>query len=374
MRNRWSLSAAILLLIQLVPAPSAPANELGWQPEKTWVFVVGVLGWKNSDMFGSFPVKNRRDAALVDFFKKSGVPASQIVNLQDKKATQQRIDNAFTEQLKKLRPDDLLIVYYAGHGTKSEDGNDVHLASYDAGDDDVDGWSVNSIPGKIKESKAGRVLWFIDCCYSGQAALAITRHAVGPAYACVTSSAASESSTEHWTFTEALLDALRGESYVDLNHDGAVTLAEFAAHVEADMNAAEEQRSTFASTKGFDPGMVLARAKAPAHPRIGDRAKARDSNGDWYACRIVGARDGKFKIHFIGYEDDEDMWVGPEDLQPITPVRYATGTKVEVLWKKQWYPATVLQAKDGVHLIHYTDYESKWDEWVPSRRIREPKS
>ena len=36
----------------------------------------------------------------------------------------------------------------------------------------------------------------------------------------------------------------------DLNHDGAVTLAEFAAHVEADMNAAEEQRSTFASTKG----------------------------------------------------------------------------------------------------------------------------
>jgi hypothetical protein len=68
------------------------------------------------------------------------------------------------------------------------------------------------------------------------------------------------------------------------------------------------------------------------------------------------------------------MWVAPEDLRPITPVRYATGTKVEVLWKKQWYPATVLQAKDGAHLIHYTDYESKWDEWVPSRRIREPKS
>ena len=53
---------------------------------------------------------------------------------------------------------------------------------------------------------------------------------------------------------------------------------------------------------------------------------------------------------------------------------FAKGTKVDVLWKKHWYPATVLQAKDGVHLIHYTDYDSKWDEWVPSRRIREPKS
>jgi hypothetical protein len=374
MKTCWSLLTAILLLFHSVAAASPSAKELGWQPQKTWLFVVGVLSWKNSDMFGSFPVENRRDAALVEFFKQSGVPDSQIVYLQDKKATQQRIDAALTEQLKKLRADDLLIVYYAGHGTKSEDGNDVFLASYDAGDDEVEGWSVNSIPGKIKESKASRVLWFIDCCYSGQAGLAITRQSDGPAYACVTSSAASESSTEHWTFTEALLDAVRGVSYVDLNHDGAVTLAELAAHVEADMNAAEEQRSTFASTKGFDPGMVLARAEASANSRIGERAKARDSNGDWYACRIIEARDGKFKIHFIGYEDNEDMWVAPEDLKPITPVRYATGTKVDVLWKRQWYPATVLQAKDGVHLIHYTDYESKWDEWVPSRRIREPKS
>jgi hypothetical protein len=276
--------------------------------------------------------------------------------------------------LAKLRADDLLIVYYAGHGTKSDDGNDVFLASYDAGDDEVEGWSVNSIPGKINGSKCSRVLWLIDCCYSGQAGLAITKQSKGPAYAAVTSSAASESSTEHWTFTEALLDALRGVAYVDLNHDGAVTLSEFATHVEADMNAAEEQRSSFAHTKSFDAEMVLAPAKPLANPRIGERAKARDSNGDWYACRIIDTRNEKLKIHFIGYENDEDIWVAPEDLETIKQFRYATGTKVEVLWKKHWYPATVLQAKDGVHLIHYTEYEAKWDEWVPSRRIREPKS
>src|SRR5438552_1397417 len=79
----------------------------------------------------------------------------------------------------------------------------------------------------------------------------------GPAFACVTASAASESSTEHCTFTEALLDSLRGAAYVDLNLDGAITLQEFAAHVEADMSQAEEQLSTFATTKGFDEGMIL---------------------------------------------------------------------------------------------------------------------
>ncbi len=361
-----------VLLLQLLPNRLA-ARELGWQPQKTWVFVVGVLSWKHSETFGSFPVKNRRDNTLVDFFKQSGVPESQVVYLQDKQATQQQIDNAFTEQLKKLHPDDFLIVYYAGHGSKSDDGNDVYLASYDAGDDNVDGWSVNSIPQKINGSKCSRVLWLIDCCYSGQAGLAITRQSKGPAYAAVTSSAASESSTEHWTFTEALLDALRGISFVDLNHDGAVTLSEFATHVEADMNAAEEQRSTFAHTKGFDAEMVLAPAKPLANPRIGERAKARDSNGDWYACRIIEARGEKLKVHFIGYEDDEDLWVAPDDLETIKQVRYATGTRVEVLWNKRWYPATILQAKDGVHLIHYTDYDAKWDEWVPSRRIRELK-
>jgi hypothetical protein len=361
------------LILQLL-SQFVIAKDLGWQPQKTWIFVVGVLSWKHSETYGSFPIKNRRDKALVDFFNQKGVPDSQVVYLQDREATQQRIDAAFSEQLKKLGANDLLIVYYAGHGSKSDDGNDVFLASYDAGDDGVDGWSVNSIPGKINASKCSRVLWFIDCCYSGQAGLAITKQLKGPAYAAVTSSAASESSTEHWTFTEALLDAFHGVAYVDLNHDGAVTLSEFAAHVEADMNAAEEQRSTFAHTKGFDADMVLALAKPLPNPRIGERAKARDSDGDWYACRIIEARDEKLKIHFIGYEDDEDLWVAPEDLQRIAVVYYAKGAKVEVLWKKQWYPATVLEAKNGVHLIHYAGYDAKWDEWVPSRRIREPKS
>jgi hypothetical protein len=374
MKTFFTRALLVLFLFSVSGARPASGRELGWQPQKTWVFAVGVLSWKHSEIYGSFPVKNRRDNALVDHFRERGVPDSQIVYLQDKQASQARIDAAFTEQLKKLQPDDLLIVYYAGHGTKSDQGDDVYLASYDAGDDDVDGWSVNSIPGKINASKCARVLWLIDCCYSGQAGLAITRQSKGPAYAAITSSAASESSTEHWTFTEALLDAFRGVSYVDLNHDGTVTLAEFAAHVEADMNAAEEQRSTFEHTKGFDPEMALAAAKPVSNPRIGERAKARDNNGDLYACRIIDAHDQKFRIHFIGYEDDEDVWVAPEDLEPIKAVVYAKGTKVEVLWKKHWYPATVLQAKDGVHLIHYTDYEAKWDEWVPSRRIREPKS
>jgi hypothetical protein len=366
---------SFILLVLLLTPITALAKDVGWLPEKTWVFVVGVLNWKNADMFGSFPVKNRRDAALVDFFQQSGVPKPQIVYLQDKQATQAQIDSAFSAALKKMRSDDLLIVYYCGHGSKSEDGNDVYLASYDAGDDDVSGWSINSIPPKIKsESQCARVLWLLDCCYSGQAGLALTKQKGRPAYACVTSSSASESSTEHWTFSDALLDSLRGVAFVDLNHDGSVTLAEFASHLSKDMSLAEEQLSTFATTEGFAPELVLAHAEPLANLGIGDRTQARDVEGNYYAARIIEARNEKLKVHFIGYENDEDVWVDPDDLRPIKLVQYATGTQVEVRWKKKWYPATILQVKDGIHLIHYTDYESKWDEWVPSKRIRNPKS
>src|SRR5436305_6531453 len=96
-------------ILQLLPHFAA-AKDLGWQPQKTWVFVVGMLSWKHSETYGSFPVKNRRDNAFVEFFKQNGVPDSQIVYLQDKQATQQRIDAAFSEQLKKPGGSDLLIV------------------------------------------------------------------------------------------------------------------------------------------------------------------------------------------------------------------------------------------------------------------------
>ena len=95
------------------------------------------------------------------------------------------------------------------------------------------------------------------------------------------------------------------------------------------MSLAEEQLSTFATTEGFDPEMVLSHAEPLAHPKIGERAKAQDADGGWYAGRIVEARDEKFKIHFIGYEDDEDVWVAPDDLNRSSQSNMPSGRR----WK-----------------------------------------
>lgn len=363
------LTILLLAFGSLAAAKAAPAR-LGWDPAHTWLFVVGVLEWKDKESFDPFPVKQRRDTELVQLFKAKGVPDSQIVYLQDRQATQMLIESAFISQLKKIPEGDLLVVYYAGHGYKSDKGRDVYLAPYDAGDDNAPGWSVRSIPRTIeKYSSVSQVLWLIDCCYSGRAAMEIKGRTTGPAYLCVTSSLASQSSTGHWTFTEAFLDAMRGAAYVDLDHDGQVSIDEFARHVELDMSLAEEQQSAFATAGAFDTSMVLAPAKPLAHSRVGERVKVKDGE-DWYTARIVDAKAGKFKVHYIGYGEDDDIWVKPSEMRPVTPTQYAVGSKVEVLWKKEWYAATVQKVKDGVHYIHYTGYGEDWDEWVSSKRIR----
>src|SRR5690348_17396621 len=126
---------AVVWCALLLSNANATQKELGWDPAHTWIFAVGVLHWKHSEMFGSFPVKERRDAELVDFFKQRGVPPDHVVYLQDDNGTQKRIDAAFRDELKKIGKDDLLIVYYAGHGSKYQKEKDVYLASFDAGDE-----------------------------------------------------------------------------------------------------------------------------------------------------------------------------------------------------------------------------------------------
>src|SRR5215212_3265 len=77
-----------LLWLMFVSAPAAPLfQESSWQPARTWVFVVGTLEWQDKETFESFPKENRRDRELVRFFREQGVPAEQIVYLQDRAAT-----------------------------------------------------------------------------------------------------------------------------------------------------------------------------------------------------------------------------------------------------------------------------------------------
>jgi hypothetical protein len=301
----------------LVASSNLFAQERDWQPQRTWVFVVGTLQWKHPDMFASFPQENRRDAQLVDFFRRQGVPTQQLVYLQDEQATTRRVKAAFTSLLSKTSDGDLLFLYYTGHGYKSDGGHATFFATYDAGDD-VPGWSAESIIRDIdRYFKGSRAFLTADSCYSGTLAVQIGKMNHRVSYASLTSSSANQLSTENWTFTEMLLAGFAGRAFADINGDGQITLGELAVDVKEDMAFAEDQRSSFAFTGTFSPGTVLARAEQKPSPQVSRRVEVRPGGGwyhEWYKARIIDAGGGRFKVHYYGWQDSDDEWVRPNQM------------------------------------------------------------
>ena len=94
--------------------------------------------------------------------------------------------------------------------------------------------------------------------------------------------------------------------------------------------------------------------------------------GKWYKAKTIDANADKLKVHYANYDDTWDEWIGPERARPYQPVQFSEGDKIEVQWSadKQWYPATVVQAWYGLHLVRYDGYDLSSDEWVGPRVVR----
>lgn len=340
-----------------------------WEPARTWAFVVGLLEWKHDDIYSSFPREERRDAQLVKLLMERGVPQGQVVYLQDRKATTAAISSGLAEHLAAAPAGATALIYYCGHGWRADDGA-VFFASYDADSDANPGWPTAAIPDAVEAHFRGsQAILLADCCHSGHLADAVAARARRVAYASLGSSLSSELSTGNWTFTEAILAALRGEAYTDNDGSATITLAELAAHIQAELAFAEEQVATFATSRGFDPGLVLAAARPRHDPQIG-RQVAVQAEGDWWPAQVTDVRGGRLKVRYYGYTSDHDDWVGPAQVRTVGRPRYPAGATVEVKWKNRWHLATVLDERAGVHHIAYEGHGPEQNEWVASKRIR----
>lgn len=362
-----SISFSILIIFGSFFAQSTSARERDWQPPRTWVYVVGLLEWQNRDVFNSFPQTNRRDAQLVDFFRQQGVPEEHIVFLRDGQATSRRVHNSFPAFLSKAQPGDLLFFYYTGHGYKSDDERTTYFATYDAGEN-VEGWATDSIVRDVERYFRGsQALLTADTCYSGSLAVQAQRLGRRVSYASLTSASASQLSTENWTFTEMLLDGLRGKSFADINGDGEVTLSELAEDIKEDMAFAENQRSTFVTTRNFPTEMLLASGARKLDPMISRRVEVR-SEGSWYKARVIDARGRTYEVHFYGYEDADNEWVRLSQIRYSRESESVANRSDESEWEATRNPPRVSPVDQSRRI------DERWDESDGPRRIRRPSS
>jgi hypothetical protein len=373
-----------LLVVGLLPSLSSAASATAWDPARTWVFLAGLVEWKDENT-ETFEKKGRQDTELAAAFKERGVPETQIAMLNDRKATRKACIDRLTHLLTKTQAGDMLVFYYAGHGGWDPDAP-AGLTTFEAYDRS---WSVDDALKLIERKFRGsRVLLLTDCCCSGGLADMIHKRKSRLQYACLCSVYKHNSSTENWTFTGCLAKGLRGNAEVDLDEDGAIDLEELARYAQLEMAFAENQKAVFELAHGFPRHLQLAPALPKTSLELGRRVEA-ERDGHWQRAKIESLQNGKYKVRYV--PSNEREWVTAKQVRPFRPQHIATTHPVEVLDEEgfegyvrrepsmplasaseepRWFAAKVVGSWYGMHHIRYEDPQMKWDEWVPHHRVR----
>jgi hypothetical protein len=358
----------VAVALWLLAAGPLRAEQPIWEPAKTWVFAVGVLQFSDPGV-QTYPEEGRVDAAMIKVLQERGVPPDQIVFIRNQQATQKHVSEELVKFLRKPAEDDTLLFYYTGHGMRdfNDPARSVCFLTYDT----KSKWTVSRIIDAIEQNfKGSQALLMADCCFCGALAEEAARRAGRIKYGVLTSAQASSVSTSNWTFTECLVEILKGSPQVDLNGDGEIRFGEAAQYCDAEMAFCEEQRAGHAALGNFSSDTILAQTAIKKPARVGEHCEAQ-LRGLWLKAKIIQASDERFLIDWLGPNQLPNAWIKPVGLRPYQfKEKLAAGTPVLIEWNRTWYPGEILKSELGLYRVHYSGFPEHDDEWVPRRRLR----
>ncbi len=261
----------------------------------------------------------------------------QVHYLRDAEATREAIVETFSKLREQSGPDDTLVFYYAGHGTREDDV--VRFYEYDA--EPGQGIAMESLASLITENFHGkRVVLLGDCCFSG-GLMKVSQVLKQRGYeaAAITSAMADALSGPTWAYTMSLIDGFQGtrQSDHDLNHK--VTLKEVQEEVFATLAYTQRQVMGF-SFDGLNEDFVLSFVTSiETRPILPAPYKAYEyvrllQPGVWLGARLMDSRDDiTLTARLQGYNDRPTVLVSPELLRPnpTAPRRKIEGREGEEL-------------------------------------------
>jgi WD40 repeat protein len=159
-------------------------NDSLKQPGTLYVLAVAVNKYANSQFDLRYAVADADDFAAEmqrQETKLKNYDHTEIISLKDVKATKANILQALTGLATKVKPEDAVVVYFAGHGTAQQ--NQFYLIPHDLGyngaRNQIDAAAMQSILSRSISDRelertfegvdAGQFLLVIDACNSGQA-------------------------------------------------------------------------------------------------------------------------------------------------------------------------------------------------------------
>jgi uncharacterized caspase-like protein len=275
------------------PARENRDDQAARQPSHSaaqkWAVVIGVSKYKDSRIAG---LRYASDDArsfydLLVSQQTGGYAPSRVKLLLDSDATVQGIRNALFNWLKQALEEDMVTIYFAGHGSpESPDSpNNLFLLPYDAQYDDIttSGFPMWDIETALKRFiRAKKVVVIADACHSGGVGQSydIARRgdrglAVNPISASIqnlsqlgdgivviSASDDKQLSQEgqkwgggHGVFTYYLLKGLGGDA--DYNRDGHVTLGEIIPYLSEKVRRETGNAQSPTVAGKFDPALSI---------------------------------------------------------------------------------------------------------------------
>jgi uncharacterized caspase-like protein len=268
------------------PREIKPAATGAFAGEK-WAVIIGVSKYKDSRI-PSLRYASKDATSLYNWLISGNggrYSPLRVKLLTDTSATNQNIKQALFDWLKQAIAEDMVIIYFAGHGSppSPEEPENLFLLTYDTDFNNISstGFPMWDVETALKRFvKAERVVVIADACHAGgvgsafvQGSRAITVNPttatalqsltnVGKGIAVITASDDKQLSQEgqqwgggHGVFTYHLLKGLNGQA--DYNKDGSVTLGELIPYLSEQVR--RETRSAQSPTVAgkFDPALSI---------------------------------------------------------------------------------------------------------------------
>ncbi len=330
------------------PAPAAPpawtSAPASFGPGRRYAVIIGINQYKNSDLNLNFCVPDAR--LIYDLLTdpaRGGVPKENARLLYDSEATRLEIERAFEDLLAKVTPDDMVFIYYSGHGAPGP--NDLFFwVTHDA---DLDRLRTSSLSNArigefLHDVQANRMVQFLDCCYSlgtvtGRAgALPMPdgdpfSGIVSQGRLTFTATSGREKAIElsrfgHGAFTYFLADGLKGGA--DTNFDGWVDADEAWSHLNAKVTYEAQQQGNPQHPYRF--GASTFGLRLTRDPTVGERLGPAESGLE------ILFRNGS--ITKLEYDEARRLVAlapgGPFEADRTATLRLATGDITPDQWRR----------------------------------------